>query len=68
METVSSNGPGTVAQVDAVTVEEAATNAEKVLVTAAFMEVTVGDVLGAVSMCSLTCVEAADDANCTKTS
>merc|ERR1712079_146278 len=63
-ETASSNGHGTVAQVDAVTVEEAV--AGKVLETAAFMEVTATDVPGAVSMFSLTFVEAADDAKCIK--
>jgi len=64
METASSNGHGTVAQVDAVTVEEA--DAGKVLETAAFMEVIATDVPGAMSMFSLTFVEAVDDAKCTK--
>jgi len=66
-ETASSNGHGTVAEVDDVTVEEARTNAEKVLVTAAFMEVTATDVRGAVSTFGLMSVEAADGANFTKT-
>jgi len=66
METASSNGLGSVAAVDDATVDQVATSAEKVLVTAVSGEVTATDVLGAASTFGLINVAVADDASSTK--
>merc|ERR1711915_878972 len=65
-ETASSNGHGNVVAVDDATVDQVATSAEKVLVTAVSGEVTATDVLGAVSTFGLINVAVADDASFTK--
>lgn len=62
--TVSLNGPGIVVGADGVMAEEAATGAERALVTVAFWEVIVTDVLGATSGLGRQHVEAAEGVNC----